>query len=64
MTRTAAGISKEELSLMDAFQEGARAGNLCLSPSLNPYQDNTPEHAEWERGRAGAVAVKAARMVA
>lgn len=64
MTRTAYGTSPEELSMQDAFMEGMRAGGNSLSPSLNPYQDNTPEHREWERGRQGAAAVAAARMVA
>jgi hypothetical protein len=62
--RNAAGISPEELSLQDAFMEGQRAGAMQLSPSLNPFQDHTPEHEAWERGRQGAATVAAARMVA
>lgn len=62
--RNAAGISPEELSLQDAFMEGMRAGGMQLSPSLNPYQDSTPEHAAWERGRQGAASIAAARLVA
>lgn len=45
----------EELSLQDAFYEGMRVGRMLFGASLNPFQDNTPEHAEWERGRFGAV---------
>jgi hypothetical protein len=48
--RRASGYSPEELSLAEAFIEGARAGNMELAPSLNPYQDFCPEHAEWLRG--------------
>lgn len=62
--RNAAWISPEELSIQDAFAEGSRAGNMSLSASLNPYQDQTPEHEAWERGRFGALTVRAARMVA
>lgn len=62
--RNAAGISIEELSVQDAFIEGQRAGAKHLSPSLNPFQDSTPEHEAWERGRQGAATVAAARMVA
>lgn len=61
MKRNAAGISPEVLSLQDAFAEGARAGNMGTASSLNPYQHNTPEHAEWERGRMGAIGYKLAR---
>lgn len=62
--RNAAGISPEELSIQDAFVEGSRAGSMGLSASLNPYQDRTPEHDAWERGRFGALTVRAAGMVA
>lgn len=44
-----------ELSLQDALLEGQRAGARGLPASLNPNQDNTPEHAEWERGRMAAI---------
>lgn len=68
--RRASGFSPEQLSLQNAFIEGARAGSMGLSPSLNPYQNRPAEHAEWERGRFGALGnelakrVKAARRVA
>lgn len=54
-------MTPDELSIQDAFQEGQRAGMLALSPSLNPYQDDTPEHAEWERARLAALAYRLAR---
>lgn len=55
---------KNNASLVDAFLEGQDAGKLLLSPSLNPYQDDTPEYDAWERGRMGALQMRAARMVA
>lgn len=48
--RRASGYSPEQLSLDEAFVEGARAGNMELAPSLNPYQDFCPEHEAWLRG--------------
>jgi hypothetical protein len=55
MTRTAAGISIEELALQDAHAEGARAGSKHLSPSLNPFQSGCEEFEAWERGRLAAL---------
>jgi hypothetical protein len=55
MTRTAYGMSPEELSIYEAYLEGARAGMRGLSPSLNPYQDTCLEHHEWNRGRMAAL---------
>lgn len=54
----------EKASLVDAFIDGQHAGKLLLPPALNPFQDHTPEHDAWERGRQGAVNVQMARMVA
>jgi hypothetical protein len=50
--RNAAGVSPEVLSLQDAAIEGARAGHLGLSASLNPYQAGCEEHDVWERARS------------
>lgn len=55
MIRHASGMSPEELSLLDAFCEGQRAGVMNLAAGLNPYAPLTPESAEWERGRAAAI---------
>lgn len=60
MTRTAYGISPEELSLQDAAIEGAKAGQMGFGASLNPYQDNTPEHREWDEKRMQALASRLA----
>lgn len=62
--RNAAGISPEELSLQEAYFEGARAGAVGRSPSLNPYQDFTPEYREWERGRMAALGQSLTRRAA
>jgi hypothetical protein len=62
--RNAAGMSPEELSIQDAYSEGARVGALGLAFSLNPFQDNTPEHESWARGWTAASSQRAARMVA
>lgn len=56
--RAASGMSPELMSLMDAGNEGQKAGFLTMSPSLNPYQSETPEHSEWERRRDAAVRAK------
>lgn len=64
MTRTAAGMSPEELSLMDARIAGSEAGQRGLAASLNPYQDFTPEHGAWEEHRLQALAQSCARLVA
>ena len=34
----------------EAYIRGRRAGKLTLSPSLNEYQEGTPEHAQWLLG--------------
>lgn len=60
--RNAAGISPEELSLQDAFMAGQREGLRGVSEGLNPYQDGTPEHAEWSRGRNAAEGMKLANL--
>ena len=36
--------------MTQAFAEGVRAGQLLLAPSLNPYREDDPRHAEWHRG--------------
>jgi len=53
--RAASGISAELLSLQDARTAGGKAGYLGLSASLNPYQDQFPEHGAWENARAAAI---------
>lgn len=57
--RQASGTSAELLSIQDAFAEGGRAGARGLSASLNPYQDQAPEHDAWERGRSGVIVARA-----
>lgn len=62
-------MTPDDLSLIDAAAEGCKAGKMGLGPSLNPYQDNTPEHDIWERSRITVVgmllnnAAHQARMV-
>lgn len=56
--RVASGISTEQLSLQDARIEGAKAGRMGHGPYSNPYQDFTPEHAEWEKSRHAAIGQK------
>lgn len=45
----------EQLSMQDAFIAGQRAASFSHGASMNPYQNTVPEHAEWERGRMGAL---------
>lgn len=56
MEQTSGHPSADQLSREEAYWEGSRAGRAAFGASLNPYQDRTPEHDEWERGRANAVA--------
>ena len=53
-------LSPDELSLEQALTEGMHAGLMNRAASLNPYQSDTPEYAEWERGRAAATSQRAA----
>lgn len=53
--RAASGLSPEQLSLQEAFAEGARAAGFGHRASMNRYQDTVPEHAQWERGRLSAL---------
>jgi hypothetical protein len=62
--RAASGISTEEMSMQDAFREGTKAGGQGFGASMNPYQDATPEHAEWNRGRLSAIGQANSRRVA
>jgi hypothetical protein len=55
VTRTASGISPEELALQDAYLEGVRSGRLGHGASMNPYLDFFQEHHEWNRGRLAAL---------
>lgn len=56
-------LSPDEMSQAQAMAEGVQAGILSLSPSLNPYQDDTEEHKIWEASRFRALTVRLARMV-
>lgn len=58
MKRHAAGMSPEELAMLNALYEGQRAGSLGLAAGLNPYNPGTPEHQEWERARSTVIAVR------
>lgn len=51
----------DELSLMQAAVEGQRAGVMGHGASMNPYQDDTPEHREWERVRLNTIGQRLAR---
>jgi hypothetical protein len=62
--RAASGMSPEQLSMQDAFIEGARAGRMGFGASLNPYQDSAPEHNEWNRGRLSAIGQAHSRRAA
>ena len=50
-------------SKQQAFIEGQRAGLLHLSPSLNPYPDDSELAAEWERARFNTTGAELFRMV-
>lgn len=53
--RAAFGLSPEQLSIQDAYAEGARAGTNGVRAGANPWKDiHCPQYAAWERGRAAA----------
>jgi hypothetical protein len=54
----------DELSMMQAAMEGQRAGQMSHGASMNPYQDNTREHAEWERCRMATIGSMLNRIAA
>lgn len=62
-------MSADDLSLIDAAAEGCKAGRRGQGPSLNPYQDGTPEYDTWEKARVLVVGmllngtIRAAREV-
>lgn len=58
-------VTTEEASVMDAYSEGMRAGNIGVAAGCNPFAEtNSPEYDAWERGRFAAIQVRMARMVA
>jgi hypothetical protein len=64
MTRTASGISPEELFIQDAYMEGQRAGHQGLAAGLNPFNNpKSPEAQAWERGRSAVEAMRLADRV-
>lgn len=57
--RRASGMSPEELSIQDAYEEGQRAGHLGRAASFNPYiYPQSPQSQAWERGRSAAEAYR------
>lgn len=63
MIRSASSMSPEELSLQDARIAGAEAGLRGTAAALNPYQDDQPEHREWESTRLQALGQALARSI-
>ena len=57
--RAASGFSPEQVAIMDAANDGRRAGAYGFSPSLNPYPENDPRHSAWERARMQAASIRA-----
>ena len=57
--RAASGFSPEQVAIMDAANDGRRAGAYGFSPSVNPYPSNDPRHDAWERARMHAASVRA-----
>lgn len=60
MTRTAYGISPEELSMQDAAIEGARAGHKGHGRDMCPYDHESPEYKAWDDARLQAIATSLA----
>jgi hypothetical protein len=58
MTRTAYGVSPEELSLTDAYFEGQRLGMSGFGREMNSFDPGTPEFHECERGRLNAIGAR------
>ena len=57
--RAASGFSPEQVAIMDAANDGRRAGAYGFSPSLNHYPSTDPRHSAWERARMQAAAIRA-----
>jgi hypothetical protein len=55
VTRTAYGMSPEEMSLADAFMEGQRLGMRGWGPEMIEYAPGSPEWHECNRGRLNAI---------
>lgn len=51
-------LTAEELSVMDAAEQGQKAGERGNGASQNPYQDGTPEHLVWENNRSTVIAYR------
>lgn len=53
-----------ELSLIDAGNDGRKAGMLGLGASMNPFDHGTPEHAEWDKHRLATIGARLAGRLA
>lgn len=49
--RAASGFSPEQLKILDAANDGRKAGLWGYGASLNPHQPGTPEHEAWDKAR-------------
>ena len=56
--RAASGFSPEQLSIMDAANDGRMAGVWGRQSSLNPYQAGSPEHDAWEKARMQTLSMR------
>ena len=57
--RAASGFSPEQVKIVDAANDGRRAGAWGFSPSLNPFPTTDPRHDAWEKARMQAASLRA-----
>jgi len=51
--------TRDEMSLIDAGNEGRKAGMMGHGASMNPYTDpNSPEFQEWDRQRLATIGAR------
>lgn len=56
-------MNADQAALMQAQTEGQQAGEFGFGASLNPYQDDTEQHAVWENARTAAIGYRLNRHV-
>lgn len=56
--REASGFSPEQIAIMDAANEGRKAGAWGFGASLNPHQPSTPEYEAWEKARTHTIGMR------
>lgn len=51
-------LTAAELSVMDAAEQGQKAGEYGHGAGMNPFDAGSPEHLVWENNRATVIAYR------